>query len=229
MVEENGENSPGGELRELAERRAAEVVQSRVEKALISRYAWIGLLVAALTGGTVTLLVNSALVDTRADLAVAEALRDRSLSILDRLEHSLESIHHLEESIGELTAEAQNLRSTATLLRQDQTSSEEEVLGVSEKIQERLDVLESVVQELNLSAGSRRKLADVTRKVVRPARKRVEKRRYRVHVINMPTAKNLKEALTRAGFSAAIYGAAARQKRPADQQTVVVGREVPFG
>src|SRR5438270_6373757 len=72
---------------ELAERRAAENVQTYVEKALIKRYAVMGLIVAALTGGTITVVVksnvDSALLGTQQKLAAAEALQQRNLRTLD--------------------------------------------------------------------------------------------------------------------------------------------------
>jgi DNA repair exonuclease SbcCD ATPase subunit len=153
------------DLNELAERRVSDAVRTNVEKELVRRYSWIGLIVAALTGGTIALLVNSALLDTRQNLAAAEALQERSVKSLDELDKSLHRMKQLEGKLRELSNQAsgteskfQELQVLSVSLRRDQYSSSSDILQVARGLESRVDALTSVVQELSLTPAQRAQL-----------------------------------------------------------------------
>jgi len=235
--------------RELEERRVTEGVQARVERELLRRYSWVGLVVAALTGGTITLLVKAsvddALKSTRMNVAAAEALQARSSKSLDALDTALSRMKTLEDKQRELTTQAleaqKTLRELQTMdatLRHDQYLSAADVLKITEKLDERINVLNTDLHGLAQAHGATMNQPAHTAPTtpsgpsIKIALERATKRQYPISISRLPRSEQLVAVLTEQGYSASIYDEPGVAKgtidRPEDDEAVWIGRDVPY-
>lgn len=245
MSVENNNEEMRLALAELSERRAADAVQERVEKTLIKRYSWLGLIIAVLTGGVIAVLVKSnvdtALLETHKNIAASQAIQERSDAALIELDKSLKRMKALEQKVSSLAGKAdgveikfKEIESYSVSIRRDQYASSIDVLEVSGKLEERITEIEKSVAELSIPAEDREKLVealDRSKEIEAPvqkARLRAEKRRYPIQLSGLPKAKKLIEALSQSGFTASIYNEFSDEQSPKSNEAIWVGKSVPY-
>lgn len=197
-------------MAELSERRAAEAVRTTVERTLIRRYSWIGAIVAIVTSAIITFLVkanvDSALLDSRTNLAVSEALQARNMKALDDLENALDTLKDLEEKLTKLDTKASDVETKVSqiaihsvALRQDQFLSTSDVLTVSEGLELRISELEESFGSTSLVRSP-----DSSAEAIETARVRATRRKTRVEISGCSAASELAVELREVGFSVSI-------------------------
>jgi len=219
---------------ELAERRMTDSVESRIEKNLLKRYSWIGLVVAALTGGTITLLVHSSVEETlrgtRTNLAAAEALQARSNKSLDALDESLQRLKLFETRLASLSAQAANTEQKYTQLaalsdsmRRGQYNLSTDILKITAELDRKIKALTKEAKPAMVAAAA--PVSDQT--LITAALVRAAKRQYVVQITPMPSAPNLINALLAQGYSASEY-ATGGPLEPESNQAIWLGKDVSF-
>lgn len=232
---------PTGDRIELAELRAAENVRTAVEQDLKKRYMWVGLIVAALTGGTITLVVksnvDSALLGTQQKLAVAEALEQRNLKALDDFDKVMLRMGDLDKSLNGLTKSASetqkefaDLQTSADSLRKDQFASSKDVLDVARRLDDKISILASAVKELNPNKIANEEIEKLIAKsqTIKPVLARAEKRQYAIKISNFSNVDQLVNTLTTKGYSVSIYNSGVGVYEPADWQVMWIGKDFPY-
>lgn len=227
---------------ELHERRLAEALEARVERHLVKRYSWIALIVAALTGGTATLLVKSTvdgmLADARESLAGAEALQARSLKTLDAIDAALNRMTILEtkqatlaKSVADSEQRLRDVQTNSASLRRDQFFTSAEILKLTGDLDKRLSALASVVKSAAPSAARTTNIAlaeSSNRAAVAAALDRAENRQYPITVTPFANAQSVVNLLVKLGYSAALYDEADDDIDLSASGLVWIGRSVPF-
>lgn len=227
---------------ELAERRAAENVRAYVEKDLIKRYMGIGLIVAALTGGTITIFVksnvDSALLGTHQRLAATEALQQRNLKTLDDFDKAMLRMNELNKNLVDLTTSASDtekkfkeLQKSADSLRRDQFASSKDVLDVAERLDEKISTLASVVRGFELDSAVIQRVDTLIKNpsTIPQVLARAEKRQYPIQLSNIPNASHIVEALSNGGYNASIFKSFDSEiKIPKNYQLIWISKNVPY-
>ena len=155
---------------ELQRRRLLEDIRESVEKQLIRRYSWIGVVVAAVAGLLVTLTVRDLLSDARVQLAAARQVQeDTTKRLLDATQASTELSATTEASIKKFEAvktsverRLQEVISQATSLRTSLAKESTSTLKISADLNTELKRLSKAVGELGArqtaSASERKEL-----------------------------------------------------------------------
>lgn len=158
---------------ELQQMRLAEDVRESVESSLRRKYSWLGVIAIFLTGGGITLLVNGLLTDATKNIAVAEALMERSMTTINKIDDSLKQLVDLESQLEEMERKADEVDKTIegaldlarVESRQSITDLTKQMKIIEERVGELLRIaattdqateFESTVEALRKNADSQR-------------------------------------------------------------------------
>lgn len=133
---------------ELERRRMTDAVRDSVEKTLVRRYSWLGIMVAALTGGVGTLLVNNALSRASTELRLAERLRGQADSAIDSLLEARRTLEDLGRRALRADSTLDNLTLTAQELEDRLSRTATDGFDITRSLNEKVDSLAAVLASL---------------------------------------------------------------------------------
>ncbi len=107
----------GASYLELYQAKIAADVSESVEKSLRKRYAWIGTIVVVILSSVAYLVIKGMLSDAEKNIAIAEALQNRSAKTLDKIDAAEESLcsiqsktQDISKKVNEITERIPNLQ-----------------------------------------------------------------------------------------------------------------------
>jgi len=204
---------------ELAERRASENVRERVEKELKSRYTWIAIITAAVTGATMAAFVKSTaeslLTKATDQVKAAEVIQNSVNRSLDEFEKTVRKMQGLEKTAADIEGRAESQRRTVA-----------ELSAVAQQLDDKFKALTSGVLP-NLPIQVQSAIKDKVQKStgLSELRTNVDKQRYLV-IVSLPEGSKLADELRNAGYATSSYKEG--QAKSENSQAVWVGQNVPY-
>ena len=151
------------ERQELIELRLTERVRERVESDLKRRYMWLGIVALVFTSGTVTLIVNSFLLDARIKLETARSLQETTTQQLSKAAEKVTKFANdakkIEQTIGAGARTAEDkfsdLANRADRLANQMSVFSKDSFRVSQELRREVASLSKILKKsLEKKAGS---------------------------------------------------------------------------